>query len=91
MISRSCNIHDQVAVFAIAPNLAGEYFIRVIIVAHGGHELAIGRQRDGGEWTAIFFESAKELGGKMGGIGGAAAVAAHQQLVAAGQAAQDHF
>jgi hypothetical protein len=66
-------------------------FVGVIIVADGGHEFAVGRERDGRIRPAVTHEPAEKLRGEVRGIRRAAAVAADKQLVAGGQAGQDHL
>ena len=61
----------------------------MVIVAHRGHEFPVGRQRDGRIRPAVIAVTAKELRGHVGRIGGAAAVAADQQLVTGGEAPDD--
>ena len=76
---------------AEAPDLAREDFIGVVVVADGGHEFAVGGEGDGGIGPAVVAVAAEELGGQMGGVGSAAAIAAHQQFVAGGETPHDQL
>ena len=76
---------------AQAPDLPREDLIGVVVVADRGHEFAVGGEGDGGIRPAVVAVAAEELGGEMRGVGSAAAVAAHQQFVAGGEAAHDQL
>jgi len=82
---------EQVSFLAQAPDLSRKNFIGVVIIANSGHEFAVGGERNGRIGPAILAIAAEEFRGQMRGIGRAAAVAAHEQFVAGGQAGQDHF
>ena len=76
---------------AEAPDLPRENFVRVIIVADGGHELAVGRERNGRIRPAVVHKAAEKFRGEMRGVRRAAAVAADEQLVAGSQAGAGPF
>jgi len=82
---------DQIARLGQAPDLARENFVGAVVVAHGGHQFAIGRERNGRIWPAVGDEAAEKFRGQVRGVGRAAAIAADEQLVAGGQAGQNHF
>jgi hypothetical protein len=82
---------QHVAFFAEAVDLPRENFVRVIIVAHGSHEFAVGRERDGRIWTAVFLEPAEKFRGEVRGVRRAAAIAADEQFFARSQAGQNQF
>ena len=52
---------EDVAFFRQAPDLARKDFVRVIIVADGRHELAVGRERDRGIRPAFLAEKGDVL------------------------------
>ena len=60
----------------------------MIVVAHGGDELAVGRQRNRWIRPSVALETAEKFRCQMRGVRRAAAIAANQQLVAAEQRAQ---
>ena len=79
---------EHVTFFRKTPDLARENFVGMIIVAHGGHELAVRGERDGGVGPTFFAEAAETFRGQMRGVRRAAAIAAGEQFVAGGQAAR---
>jgi len=72
-----------------AGELAGEGLVEAVVVADAGDEGTVGGQRDRGEGAPVFCVAAGKFGGEVGGLGGAAAVAADQQFVAAAEGAED--
>lgn len=76
---------QQVAGTGEAGDLARERVFVAVIVADAGEQRAVGGKGDRGERAAILGVATDEFGGEMGGLGGAAAVAADEQLSAAAE------
>ena len=71
------------------PDLPGENFVSVIIIADGGHEFAISGKRNSRIRAPVVTESAEKLRGEMRRIRSTAAVAAKEELMAGGETAQN--
>jgi hypothetical protein len=82
------NGQQHVAGLTQGAHLTRENFVEAVIVADGGEDGAVGRQRDGTELGAFTLETPDELGGKMLSVGGRTAIAACQHLAAVGHAGQ---
>lgn len=76
---------DEVAGLGEARDLAREGLVEAVVVADARHERAIGGQRERWQRTPIFGVAAGELGGEVGGLGGAPAIAADEEFVAGAQ------
>ena len=51
-------------------HLSFENHLVAIIVGHGGHDRAVGRQRDGRQSLAFHFEATHQFGGEMLSVSG---------------------
>ena len=76
---------QQVAGTGEAGDLARERVFVAVIVADAGEQRAVGGKGDRGERAAILGVATDKFGGEMGGLGGAAAVAADEQFSAAAE------
>lgn len=73
-----------------ASTFPGENGVVGDVVGPGSEDGAVGLGGDGGEsGTALVLEPSHEFGDEVLGVGGAATVAAHQQLAAAPEAGDD--
>ena len=80
---------DDVASLAKAPHLPCEQVLEAVVVADGGQQAAVGGQVDRRKGGAVAHEAADILGGEVGRVARAAAVAACYQLAAVFQAIPD--
>ena len=77
--------NEHVAGAADRFDLAREQALVAVVVADRGEHRGVGGQREGGQARAVVGEPADQLAGQMLRVGGAAAVAGEQDLVAAAQ------
>src|SRR5690606_33513579 len=83
--------HQHVARLAQRVHLALEDGIEAVVVADRGEDGGVGVQRRAGEWQAVALEAADQFGNEMLRIGGAATVAAGQNLVVVGEGAKQQL
>ncbi len=70
-------------------DLTGEDLFGGVVVEEAGEQGAVGREVESGQGAAFGAEAADEFGGEVGGLGGAAAVAGDEELVATMQGGDD--
>jgi len=78
--------HQCVAGASQPLHLAGKHGVKPEIIGDAGEQRGVGAQANGGQGPSVLIEPAHEFLGEMQGVGGAAAVAAGQELAAVGQA-----
>ena len=78
----------DVAAPAEAFDLAGEYLFEAVIIADRRQRRGVGGQRDRGISRPVLLVAADDFGGDVLGVGGAAAIADEQKLVACAQRAR---
>ena len=81
-VARGGDGEQDVAGLAEGFDLALEDVVEVVVVADRGEDAGVRREGNGAESWAVDGESRDELGDQVLGVGGGAAVAADQQLVA---------
>ena len=79
------NRQQHVAGTTQGADLPGEDLLEGVVVGDGGQRRTVGGQRDGGQSRPFDLEAVDQFGGEMLGVGGGAAVAASQNLVASPQ------
>ena len=80
---------QHVAALAEARDLAREHLFEAVIVGDRRQCRGVGGQRDRGVAGTVLLVAADDLGGDMLGVGGAAAIADDQELVAGAQRRDD--
>ena len=76
---------------AKAAHLLGKNVIETVVVADGGQDRTVGGQRNGRQLLAFSLKAANQLGGKMLGVAGGAAIAAGKNFAAVDQAGRHRF
>ncbi len=74
-----------------AGDLAREGVFVAVVVDDAGEERAVGGESDSGQGAAVFGVTADEFGREMGGLRGAAAIAADEQFSATAERREDHL
>lgn len=74
-----------------AGDLTREGVFVAVVVDDAGEERAVGGESDSGQGAAVFGVTADEFGREMGGLRGAAAIAADEQFSATAERREDHL
>jgi hypothetical protein len=80
---------QHIAARTKAGDLAGEHLFEAVIIGDRRQRRGVGGQRDRGVAGTILFVAADDLGGDVLGVGGAAAIADDQELVAGAKCGDD--